>query len=137
MTKAKDKANRAAHDQLARDRACLYLRHGFSVAETAQELGKSRAFVYDAKARGGRDAVPVPVVTGDSFLPEATRAALIDAPFTGLDTPEELARECLRLYAICEPKAAEGDRVAAFIQDSMIDNLAHLDAYLERTGRRQ
>ena len=137
MKTSEDKNDKAAHDQLARDRACLYLRHGFSVAETAQELGKSRAFVYDAKAKGGRDAVPVPVVTGDSVIPEGTLAALRDAPFKGIDTVEDLAREALRLYALAEPKAAEGDRVAAFIQDSMLDCISHIDAYKDRIGVRK
>ena len=130
----RDKADKAAHDQLARDRACLFLRHGFSVAETAQELGKSRAFVYDAKAKGGRDAVPVPVVTGDSVIPEATLTALCDAPYEGLDTVEKLAREALRLYAIAEPLAAKGDKLGAFVQDSMVGCISDIDAYKDRTG---
>ena len=137
MITGKDKNNKAAHAQLARDRACLYLRHGYTVSQTARELGKSRAFVYDARSKGGRDAVPLPVVTGDPLLNEAERAALIDQPFEGLDTVEKLGRECLRLYAMVELKAAEGDRVAAFVQDSMVDNLAHLEAYMERTGRQK
>ena len=135
MKTAKEKQDAAAHVQLARDRACLYLRNGFTVAETAQEIGKSRAFVYDSKARGSRDAVPVPVVPGDPVLPLDTLQGLIDAPYDGLDTPEQLARECLRLYALAEPKAAEGDRNAAFVVESMIDNLAHLDTFGARKGK--
>ena len=134
MITGRDKHNQKAHAQLLRDRACLYLRHGFSVAETAKAIGRPRRFVYDARAKGGRDAVPLPVVTGDPLFDEQTRARLIDAPFTGLDTPEELAREALRLFAAVEKKAAEGDRTATFIQDSMIGCLTELDAYARRRG---
>ena len=134
MKTPKDKANEAAREQLLRDRACLYLRHGFTVAETAREIGKSRAFVYDAKARGGRDAVPVPVGTGDPVLSADIAQAWIDAPFLGLDSIEGLSREAMRLYALADSMAAEGDKVTAFVQDSMADCLAHIDAFKDRKG---
>ena len=137
MKSAKDRQDAEALDQLARDRAALFLRNGYSVAQTAAELGRSRAFVYDARARAGRDAVPVPVVTGDPVLPQGTLQALRDAPFTGLTTHEELVRECLRLYAIAEPMAAEGDRHAALVVESMIDNLAHLETRRAENGERK